>query len=53
MHNNIVTMVLNPHGIEPNFLKLNFVVDWGGFYSYYNLKCIRLDKERKNLREKV
>ena len=38
-------MVLNPHGIEPTFLKL-------GFYSYYILQCIKLDKERKNLRKK-
>ena len=35
-----VPMVLNPYGIEPTFLELN-----RGFYSYYNLQCIKLDKE--------
>ena len=37
----MVPMVLNSHGIEPNFLKLD---SW--FYSYYNLQCIELDKEK-------
>ena len=45
-------MVLNQHGIEPTFLKIRFVVVGGWFYSYYNLQCIILDKERKNAREK-
>ena len=45
------------HGIEPiwdrtHFLKIRLVVAWGGFYSYYNLQCIRLDKERKKYEKK-
>ena len=40
-------MVLNPHGVEPTFLKIGFLVAGGGFYSYYNLKCIKLDKEER------
>ena len=37
------------HGIEPkrdwtHFLKIGFVVAGGGFYSYYNLQSIKLDK---------
>ena len=40
------------HGIEPkgddtHFLKIGFVVAGGGFYSYYNLHCIELDKENR------
>ena len=44
---------MNPHGIEPNFLKIEFVVAGAGFYSYYNLQRIKLDKERKNERKKA
>ena len=42
-----VPMVLNPHGIE-----IGFVVAGGGFYTYYNLQCIKLDKVIKNVRKK-
>ena len=40
------------HGIEPkrdwtHFLKIGFVVAGSGFYSYYNLQCIKLDKENR------
>ena len=39
------------HGIEPkrdwtHSLKIWFVVAGGGFYSYYKLQCIKLDKEK-------
>ena len=34
-------------------LKIVFMVAGGGFYSYYNLQCIKLDKERKNVRKKI
>ena len=37
----MVPMVLN------HFLKIGFVIDGGGFYSYYNLKCIKLDKQKR------
>ena len=30
-----------------HFLKIGFVVAGGGFYSYYNLQCIKLDKENR------
>ena len=45
------------HGIEPkrdwtHFLKIRFVVAGGGFYSYYNLQCIKLDKEKRILEKK-
>ena len=33
-------MVLNPHGKNPLS------------YSYYNLQCIKLDKETKNIRKR-
>ena len=48
---NTVSMVLDPNGIEPIFLKLD---SWspGVFYSYYNLQCIKLDKGKKNSRKK-
>jgi hypothetical protein len=29
------------------------VVDGGEFYSFYNLQCIKLDKERKYARKKI
>ena len=40
------------HGIQTtrdwtHFLKIRFVVAEGGFYSYYDLQCIKLDKECK------
>ena len=49
---------LGSHGIEPtrdctHFLKIGFVFAKGAFYSYCNLKCIKLDKERKNVRKKI
>ena len=49
---------IGSHGIEPTwdwniFLKILFVVARGGFYSYYNLQCIKLDKERKNVRKEI
>ena len=37
---------IRPHGIQPTFLKFEFVVAGGGFYSYYNHLRINLDKER-------
>ena len=43
-------MVFNSHWIEPTFF--GFVVTGGGFFSYYNLQCIKLDKRIKNLRKK-
>ena len=48
---------MGSHGIEPkrdwtHFLKIRIVVAGGGFYSYFKLQCIKLDKEKKNLREK-
>ena len=44
----MVPMVLNPHGIEPIFLKLN---SWSpGVYD--KLQCIKLEKERMNFRRK-
>ena len=44
--------LFSSNGIEPTrdwtkFLKVEFVVAGGGFHSYYNLQCIKLDKERK------
>ena len=45
-------MVLNPHGIEPTFLKLDSWSPGAGYYFYYNLQCIKLDKERNDLRKK-
>ena len=41
------------YGIEHTFLQKRFVVAGSGFYSYYNLQCIKLDKERKNVRNKI
>ena len=40
------------HGIVPkrdwtHFLKIGFMVAGGGFYSYYNLEGIKLDKGKK------
>ena len=43
----MVPMVLN------HFLKIGFVIDGGGFYSYYNLKCIKLDKQKRILEKKI
>ena len=45
-------------GIQPtrdstHFLKIGFVVAGGGFYSYYNHQCIKLDKEKKNYKKKI
>ena len=45
-------MVLNPNGIELTYLKIGFVVAGGGFYSYYNFQCIKLDKEKRILEKK-
>ena len=46
---NTFSVVLNPHGIEPTFFKLYLWSQGGrGSYSYYNLQCIKLDKEGKN-----
>ena len=39
--------LLNPHGIKPTFLKFDFMVAGGGFYSYYKLQYIEEDKEIK------
>ena len=49
----MVLMVLNPHGIDPTFLKLDSWPLGCRFYSYYNLKSIKLDKERDNLMNKI
>ena len=43
---------MGSHGIEPkrdwtHFLKIVFVIAGGGFYSYYNHICIKLDKGKK------
>ena len=38
---------LNSNGIEPTFLELDSWSPKGGFYSYYNLQYIRLDKGKK------
>ena len=40
-------MEMNLHGIEPTFLNW-ILVSGSGFYSYYNLRIIESDKERKN-----
>jgi hypothetical protein len=32
---------------------IGFVVAGAGFYSYYNLQCIKLDKEKKILEKKT
>ena len=50
-------LTLGSNGIEPkrdwtNFLKIGFVVTGCGFYSYNNLQCIKIDRERKNVQEK-
>ena len=50
-------VILGSHGIEPirdltHFLKIGFVVAGGGFYSYHNLVCIKLDKEKRILEKK-
>ena len=51
-----VCNIFGSHGIEPTrdgtyFLKIEIVVAGDGFYSYYNLQCIKLDKETKNLKK--
>jgi hypothetical protein len=38
-------MVLIPHGIQPTYLKFNLCSLGAGFYSYYNLQYIKLDKK--------
>ena len=38
---------IQPNGIQPTFIKIEFVVAGGGFYSYYNHLHINLDKERE------
>ena len=48
----ILIIFKGSHGIEPkrdrtHFLKIGFVVAWGGCYSYYKLQCIKLDKENR------
>ena len=48
----MVPMVLSPNGIEPTFLKLDSWSPGAGSIPYYNLKCIKLDEEKKNLRKK-
>ena len=42
-------MVLNPNWIEPTLLKLDSWSPRAGFIFYYNLECIKLDKEKKIL----
>jgi hypothetical protein len=44
-------------GIAPthnctHFLKIGFVVAWGGFYSYYIRQGNKIDKERQIVRQK-
>ena len=40
-------LVLNPHGIANNLLKIVFVVAVGGSYSHYIHQGNKSDKERK------
>ena len=40
------------HGIEPTLSNLICDLIQRQFYSYYNLQCIKIDKERKNVRKK-
>ena len=56
----LIICVLNygSHGIEPkrdwtHFLQIGLVVAGGVFYSYYNLQCIKLDKEKKEFKKKI
>ena len=49
--------ILGSHVIEPTqdltrFLKIGFVVVGSGFYSYHNLQCIKLDKEKRKQEKK-
>ena len=46
----MVPMVFNPNVIEPTLL-IGFMVAGDGFYSYYKLQCIKLDKERNIVRK--
>ena len=46
----MVPIVFNPNVIEP-ILLIGFMVAGGGFYSYYKLKCIKLDKARNIVRK--
>ena len=48
----MVNLVLQPHGITPNFLEL---YSWspGAFYSYYIHQGNKLDKERKIVRKSL
>ena len=43
----LITIVLNLHGIEPTFFELDSWSPGGGFYSYYNLQCIKLEKKER------
>ena len=45
-------MVLNLNGIEPTLLKLDSWSPGAGFIPIINIKCIKLDKGKKKLREK-
>ena len=40
-------------GIAPTFIKIGFVVDGGGFYSYYMQQGNKLDNEKKIVRKKL
>ena len=46
-------MVLNPHGIKPTLSKLDSRSTVTGFIPITTYICIKLDKERKNLRTKL
>ena len=48
---NTVPMVLNPHRIKPTFLQFDSWSPGGGYYSNYNLQCIRLDRESKSVKK--
>ena len=48
-----VPMVFNPNEIKPTFLKLDSWSPGTGFYSYYKLQCIKLDKGKKNKEKKI
>ena len=44
-------MVLNPHRIEPTFLKLDLWLPGAGFIPILTYNILKLDKERKNVRK--
>ena len=46
-------MVLNPHGIEPTFFKLDSWSQGAGFIPIITSNVSKLDKERKNVRRKI